>query len=441
VTLSSPASVAVQCTSDTDPDEIFFAESATPATVHAVQLQGLLAQTAWSCTAAPTCPTQTGAATAFPWTTGSLPADLRRLTIEEDPKLGMGGPWTLAPFTLNSFGGTTWVVVWGRDGTPRWWHRLPAGVGMWVEALYQPAEDEIVWGGGMHEEGRTRRVSLWDGETWAFAPAGWEGEEFHHDGKMLEDGRILTLEIRPNQVGRDEWDGFGMRVVDPATDTVEWEFDSQTLAMAGLLSAGGGFNVDPWHANWNDYKETASGPMAYVSLCFEQQILAIDAATGSLAWQLGRDLGWTLLDVAGAPISEELLPQCQHGLEVDGDIVLVYDNGQDRNQSMAQEWRVDGITKTATLLWSWTEPGWSEDYIGDIDYLPNGRILVTEAAQFGISQIVEVDRATGAVASRGTLEDGLTYRAEQYAGCDLFDSTRECATLRTRYDEVSAQLQ
>ena len=45
--------------------------------------------------------------------------------------------------------------------------------------------------------------------------------------------------------------------------------------------------------------------------------------------------------------------------------------------------------------------------------------------------MLEVDRATGAVASRTTLPDG-GYRAERYDGCALFDSVRACPALAAR---------
>lgn len=441
VALSASAAVAVTCAADDDPDERFFAESTVAGTEHTVRLSGLVPRRSWTCAVAPTCPTQAGPAATFPWVTDLPPDDLRMLDIADDPTLGRSGSWLVAAYTLNAFGDRTWLVVWGPDGTVRWWYPLPTGVGMWVEAVVDLDTRQIVWGGGMHPEGRIRAVDLWDGETWAFAPPGWEQEEFHHDGKQLADGRMLTLEIRENAVGGASWDGFGLRVVDPTDGSVDWEFDSQVLVDAGDLPPGGVFFTDPWHANWVDYKETPTGPMAYVSLCFLSQVLAIDATTGELAWQFGADLGWTITDAAGAPLANDWFPQCQHGLEVDGDVFLVYDNGQTRNQSMAQEWVIDGENRSAQLLWSWTEPGWSEDYIGDIDWLPaDDRVLVTEAAQFGTSVVVEVDRPTGQVASRMTLTEGYLYRSEQYEGCDLFDSVRACAPLAQRYAEVEALL-
>lgn len=443
VELSAPSSAAVQCTSVADPTEISFGESTDVATSHAIRLEGLIPGTEYACSAAPVCPAQAGPATAFTYTTGAPPGDMRRLTVQVDPVLGMEGSWTLAPYTLDPFTGDTWLAAWGPDGTLRWWWPLPEGVGMWIELLWYPEQGEVVWGGGMHEQGRIRRVSLWDGETYAWAPPGWQQEQFHHDGRQIDDGRLLTLEIRENSQGKTTWDGFGIRLHDPVTGLVDFDYDSQALVDAGHLPPGDGgfFGSDPWHANWIGYHDTPAGPEAYVSLCFSQQILALDGITGDLKWQLGRGLGWTVLDANGIDIGENALPQCQHGLEVVGSTILVYDNGQDRATSSASEWEIDPLAMTATRTWYWTEPGWKEDYIGDIDYLPNDRILVTEATQKGQTELVEVDRATGAAASRVVFASGgTTYRSERYAGCDMFTSVKECETLAARYAEVAELL-
>jgi Arylsulfotransferase (ASST) len=440
VTLSEAAGVAVQCAAVDEPEQVFFVESTAAATDHVVRLSGLVPRLDYTCSAAAVCPS-TAAPETFEYTTDAAPSAVKRLDVTIDPKLGMDGAWTLAPFTTNIFAYDSWLVIWGPDGRPRWWTELPTGVGMWVEARYDLGEGTIVWGGGMDNEGRVRILDLWEGETFAFAPAGWQTEEFHHDGKRIADGRLMTLEIRENSAGASNWDGFGLRIVDPATGNVDVDFDSQVLVDDGVLEPGGGFSSDPWHANWMDYIETSSGPKMIVSLCLSFQIVQIDATTGQADWLLGEDLGWTVLDAQGGALPESSLPECQHGLEADGDKLLVYDNGQFRNQSIAQEWQIDGATKTATLLWSWTEAGWSEDYLGDIDYLPNDRVLVTQATMFGVGDIVEVDRATGGVASRMSLNSGgYTYRSDRYDGCDLFTSALDCPDLKTRYDALAPLL-
>jgi hypothetical protein len=439
VELSSAAQAAVQCTLDSDPQEIFFAESTEAGTSHTLRLSGLIPREAYSCSAAPVCPE--GTAQDFVYQTDPAPADMRQLTVEIDPVLGMEGAWTVAPFSGGAFFAQTWIVAWGPDGRPRWWWPLPAGVGVWIEARYHVGSGEFVWGGGFDEEGRIRTIDLWEGETYAWAPPGWETTEFHHDGKQIADGRLMTLEIRENSEGGDEWDGFGLRIHDPATGEVDFDYDSQRGVDEGYLRTAGGFgDSDPYHANWMDWQETDAGPVVYVSLCFEQQILALDGATGEMLWLLGADLGWTVQDGLGNTLSDEDLPQCQHGLEVDGDTLLVYDNGWQRQESSVAEWQIDAEQRIATRLWTWTD-GWYEFALGDADWLPGDRVLVTKAASFGEAEITEVDQATGQVASRMRFDQGgYTYRAERYDGCDLFTSVRACEALATRYAELERLL-
>jgi hypothetical protein len=440
VRLSRPSSVAVQCTSDEDPAEVFFAEDLAETEQHLLRLSGLLPRTVYRCAAGPTCPQAADGPATFTYQTGEAPADLRELTPEVGA-IGMDGAWTLAPYGLSAFFATTWIVIWGPDGRPRWWWRAPDGVGVWIEARYDLDRQDLVWGGGFAPDGRVSSVDLWAGQTYAWDAPSWESTIFHHDGKRVADGRLLTLEIRPNHQGALTWDGFGIRLHDQATGAVSWDFDSQELVDAGVLPGGGGYEDDPYHANWADWQDTPDGPAVYVSLCFSKQILAIDEATHAVRWQLGRGLGWTVQDAAGNPLGEEALPQCQHGLAVAGDRLLVYDNGQDRYQSAAEEWSIDGASRTATLEWSWTEAGWTEPYLGDVDWLPDGRVLVTEATSFGPASIVDLDPATGEVGGRLRFDQGgYTYRAERYQGCDLFTSVRACPALADRYAEVSGAL-
>ena len=96
---------------------------------------------------------------------------------------------------------------------------------------------------------------------------------------------------------------------------------------------------------------------------------------------------------------------------------------------------------TAQRLWLWTESGWYEPYFGDVDPLPGDRALIMKATMFGPSEIVEVDRATGSVASRLTFADGgFAYRADRYDGCALFDSVRHCPALAERHAQVAPLL-
>lgn len=440
--LAVPSPAALLCTADDDADEQHLVESSTPSARHALRLDGLLPETAYTCTAAPTCPIPTAPPETLSVVTGPWPSSIPRARIEVNPRLGLTGAWTLLNKPL--LNGESWLVVYDDAGIPRWWHRVADDL-FDVEVLYHPEDHSVVWGGGYSPEGRARVVHLWDGETYSADLPGWKYTNYHHDAKRIDDGRILTLEVQPNQAGFSSWDGFRVVLHDPASQTLAFEAESQRYVDEGLLrTAGGWFDTDPYHANWMDWRQTPRGPELYVSLCFSWQLMAIDGDSGDVLWQLSAGRGWTVLDEAGEPLPESALPQCQHGVEVDGDRFLLYDNGHDRPFSQAVEWEIDGINRVARKLWAWSEPGWSEDFLGDVDYLEGDRILITKGrfgGFFGASEIVEVDRATGAVASRMTFSGNEgAYRAERYGGCELFRSVRHCPELAERLEALEPAL-
>jgi hypothetical protein len=95
--------------------------------------------------------------------------------------------------------------------------------------------------------------------------------------------------------------------------------------------------------------------------------------------------------------------------------------------------------------WQWTEPNWWEGTLGDVDDLGNGRILVTEAhpecwseSPGDRSAIVEVERATGAVASRIELPgpEHAIYRSQRIEGCDVLARVAACPELADRVAEL-----
>ena len=92
----------------------------------------------------------------------------------------------------------------------------------------------------------------------------------------------------------------------------------------------------------------AIGPKALVSLCQLQQLIRIDVATGSLDWTLGVDGDFALVDTEGTFLQDSDFPQCQHGPDLDGERILLMDNGRDRSESRGVELVLDESTWTAT---------------------------------------------------------------------------------------------
>jgi hypothetical protein len=361
----------------------------------------------------------------------------------------MTGYWTLLPYEDGGgCGGISYLLLYDGDGVPRWWYRMPAGLFVDVEALYHPEDGAIVWGGGGDRDGAARIVDLWEGDR--YVSPSWPRSLYHHDAKRLRDGRLLTLEATTDASGSAVWSGFAIRAHDPTSGVVSLELASQRYVDEGWLRRGGTWwgDFDPYHANWIEHlDDPVGGDVVYVSLCNDRSIMSLDAATGDVRWKLEDGAGWTMLDPTGAPAPAWFAaPQCQHGLEVlERDLFLVYDNGQDRAFSQVTQLRVDAEAKTATVEWQWTEPGWKESTLGDVDDLGNGRVLVTQAhpecwsdSPGDRSAIVEVDRATGLVASRLEFPDPghVTYRAERYDGCALFGNLTACPELLPRANEL-----
>ncbi len=435
VTTSAAATVAALCVSDVDPSDAHLVEGTTPGTTHALRFLGLLSATDYTCTVNATCPTNGQPAVEVSHRTGAPPVRFPIFDLDVDPKLGRTGHYLMAPWQERVWM-NTYVVVWGPDGKARWWWRTEDGVAVDIEALLDRGTTQIVYGGGDHPLGAPTVVDLWDGLTYRAALPQWGIDRYSHDTKRLADGRILSLQYVPNTDGRATWFGFGVRVHDQATGVIDFELDSQRFVDDGTLPPSTP-NADPYHANWVDYLDQGSGPVLYVSLYGSQQIWALDGLTGDPLWRLGRNLGWTVLDEQGDPMPQSELPQGQHGCEVRGDELWVYDNGVQRFRSRAEKWRIDPVAMTAQRTWMWTEPGWYEPILGDIDDLGNGRAFVTKATIGTVLQptdMVEIDMATNRVAARWTTPDPLNtgYRSEIYDGCDLFANVSTCEALADR---------
>ncbi len=448
VSVDRAAAVVARCVAGSDPEEVHFVASATPATTHPLVFSGLLPDTSYTCAVAATCPATAAAAT-LDWTTAAAPSFLLDNEVEVDPALGATPGYTLTNWKASDCAPEVspahWMMAWDPRGRLRWWWPILGMGGIGTEVHLHPTEPWIGWGGGGWAGGFPRYLDPTAGPAYeASAFSALPESEFSHDMRTLPDGRILTLEYLPNRRGGDDWDGFAVRLWDPTRELVTFELDSQELVDDGVLPVpvpGTEYAHDPYHANALDWVDGAD-PELLVSMCYAHQVMAYDVNGREPAWILGAGLGWTVLDEAGAPLGDEALPQCTHGVEWDGARLLVYDNGRVRGHSSASEWAIDPQTLTARRTWSWTEPGWFRPIMGDVEDLSNGRVLITkgENACGVANESLEVVRATGEVAARTTFPPGAIYRSEHVDGCRLFTSTRECPALAEQLAAVEPLL-
>jgi len=362
-------------------------------------------------------------------------------TVTTHSSLTTAGPPFLMVNTNDQCGWdiTPTLRIYDIDGRARWSHRMPTEVNLAIEARYH-GDGQVVWGGGYHPDHALQYLHLDHSiaETLGqeLAP---DATMFHHDGKLLDDGTELILAETPNTDGAATW--LGWRAIGIGGSWTG-QLDSQTLFDAGLLPAGIDGD-DAYHANWIDLVDD----VLYVSQCFTDEILALDPTTGDQHWRIGPGPGsLQLVDSSGSPLPADALPMCQHGLEVRGDQVLIYDNGRypDRDFSRAMGLRVDPGAGTATLEWSYSEPDWFENAMGDIDDLGDGRVLVHMAHVecWGLfsdqTTTIELDTATQEVVWRMVFDspDVASYRAERVDTCDAMPHVRYCDGVADRLDAL-----
>jgi hypothetical protein len=441
VTLSARADVAVVCVLEEDPNEVHLLEGQDQ-DQYSFQLGGLLADADYHCTAVASCPTSLEAPVTAELHTRPTPWYTPTATARTHPNLQMTGAYTLTNAQPDCTGGPDrdqWLVIWDPRGRPRWLHTLPPHLNAGIEARWHGG-NTIVWGGGDHTSGAPAVVDLFEGELFKTTFPGSSDVTFHHDGKQIADGRMLTTEESLEQ----DWASFQLRLVDTETGSVDWYYHSDQGVAQGALTPQGYYDSeDPWHLNWADIV----GEQAIVSLCHAWVIAAIDIPTSQVAWKFGMDGDFRLVDPEGALLAWQDFPQCQHGLEYDGTSLLVYDNGSVNRWSRATEYTLDTEAMVATKTWEWSEPGWFETSMGDVDWLTadHRRVLVTQAhpecfspSPGWVSQIVEVDKPSGEAVHRLIFDEDetTTYRAERLGGCDIFSNAALCDELAERLRRI-----
>lgn len=442
------ATVAVACRSTEDPRDVHLVEGTSALTSHALRMGGLLADHAYECAAVAVQPPSAPAPFSFrtPELADPLLPTLEAQTFDDTA----GQEYILANHSRDCVSNGHRMLVFDREGRIRWHGNAPQNVGPSLEFTYE-GQSRFAWGGGWgpHPQGRPRLVDLFGGgeleDSGTVLAAGADGR-FHHDGKRLADGRYLTLEEAEVTGGTQTFQGFRVRRVDLGSGQVDFDYHSQRGLDEGHLPAG---RRDAWHPNWVDIDDIGGSEVLLVSLCYLSQVVAIDVDTGAWRWTFGRDGDFALVDATGKPLGADHLPQCQHGLQFDGDRLLVYDNGWDRGYSSVVEFELNEQTRTATERWRWTEPDWYETTLGSVDWLPDGRVLVGmghadcfSSNQGDRSTVVEIDPARGTKLweARYTGRTDMLYRADWADPCALFANAAYCGDVADRVAELAPQL-
>ncbi len=441
VALDAAAGLRLVCTRVDRPEEQHLVEREAVALQHDLLLAGLLADTSYDCVATPLCEGGLdGASSGHLLTTDTQDEPLPELTLEGTPD----GPYLLLNHAqVCSRAMPNRLLLYDAEGRLRWsYGGIPDGVALGLGVDYLGA-GVFLWGGGDSTEGAATLVDLRGEVVYRSAFEGSDGLRFHHEARQLSDGSLLTLAEAPNHDADTQWTGFVLHVHDPETGQLTWTWNSQQGVDAGRLEPGHG---DAYHANWADVDLDAR--RATIALCKPRQLIAVDIDTDEVAWVAGPQGDLALVDDAGAPLDEDDWPQCQHGLEILGGQVLTFDNGVDREQSRLSIFAIDTAAGTYTRTWSWTEDGFWEAALGDVDHLPDGRILAArghvpciEGNEAGYSEILAVDPARGVVDWRvrfGDEQDSV-YRVERVDACDVLPNSLACPEVAARLAALASR--
>ena len=201
----------------------------------------------------------------------------------------------------------------------------------------------------------------------------------HHDFAERSDGTLVMLQYDRRML--DDEDVYGHRLVERAPDGTQteiwtmWDHDEYTPEDPPTVMGQWG------HANALQLDE-ASGTY-HISLRHYGSIDSIDRATGEIVQSIGGDRSdFTLLG------STDLFSG-QHGFEVLGDGVLVFDNwSEDGTFSRAVEYRLDQGTGEAEQRWAHVaDPLLLVPTFGDVLTLPGEDRMVVWSTSGQIDQV------------------------------------------------------
>jgi len=215
-------------------------------------------------------------------------------------------------------------------------------------------------------------------------------DNWHHDALDLSDGALDLLALDQRMVEGTPVTGDKIMEIGPDGDMgLVW------TAWDHLNPPG----VDEIEGDWTHANALACDETAdewYLSLYALDTIVAVDRSGGDIRWAFGGDGGdFTLSGGEHAGFEQ------QHGFDVLGDNVLLFDNGSvERYSSRIEEYVLDVDAGTATLVWDYEpDPPLYCAFLGDAQRLPDGNTLAT----FSCAGQLDLVAPDGSLISRLTM--------------------------------------
>jgi len=398
--LTAPVSLVVACEGDGEHPvpETFRVAAAEASDQPTLSLDGLLAETTYTCSAE-----SHPGVEPVTFTTGALPAGLlgHGVTLERwetgaETGWTLINPWTFVTLTQHE---DAYLVVLDMAAQVRWYQASPGdGVATWDFN----ADAQAFWtGGGLRTESPATAIGIDGGQlhqtsSVADHDVDWVGE---HAWTLIEEADGSCIEQR-------RWvdDALGARVC------------MAELGLDGLL------------LNSLDVVAVDDGHVVYAGSGSSAHIVQVHAEQASLGWVYG-----PLQDFSGH-VDFTYTHDVNRVPCDDHDVCLAYyDNGAESRQSAIEIVGLDEDARTATLLRTWTESGWYEARLGGIQVLAGDHLLVgighveQSSPDGGPTRVVEVDGEDAIVwQAELTPATSAIYRARRVGPCDLFSHTGYC---------------
>jgi hypothetical protein len=399
VELDGQTLVTVECTADIllgDFEEKHKIISSSPAVTHNLYLNGLLPETAYSCT---TIGAAQNVITDF--TTGSLPPSLtsRYHTPTGTPPAG----YMLfnTDLLLES---DHWLVIQDYSGNVRWYlSTIAESIAIALE--HEPTAGGIVVGGGSRGGLSFLPPSVYDISGTLI--------------KQLENNSDHDIDYRNENF-------YSPFSAGDSSCIQRWSFDTLKQSWEWCSS-----EEDSYDINSIDVSEDESLVLMTTYLPMEG-IVKVDIESGNKEWNLHPDGSGDLsvnTPIRGLGLQHDIsLVDCK---DSHYDLCfVVYDNGtQERGYSQILNYGIDEAKMTATLLRSFTRDGWFETHSGGVHQMSNREWLISISSITDKSLtsylIVDVD-GNELWEMTSTSTDVAGYRARHIDPCDIFNHTGMC---------------
>jgi outer membrane protein assembly factor BamB len=319
------------------------------------------------------------------FTTGTLPAELQRVTLTTTGTAGPG--FTLTTVTVD---GTAFVLAFDSTGQILWYRAFPGGLPS-VEAKQQRSGNFTVYLGGS---------AGWQpgpGSFVEFTPGGQLLRTFAAPAPFLTDPHELWLTADADGQERAHFFSYDIRTVDisgfggPSAASLAghqllrlipdgpaefswngWDYIKLADWVEPPLPTSQTTSTDFDHPNSLDFDRDGNYIVSFRNL---GEVMKLDARTGAIIWILGGvNNQFTIFNDPLGGFSG------QHSVRVlPNGHLLIYDNGNRHQpqETRAVEYALNAAAKTATLVWQFRHnPIIHTPFLGSVQRLSSGNTLI-----------------------------------------------------------------